>query len=235
VLVFIVVFLFVGCDTNKEGAPSSAPTVEETYQLLQTTNVGYPPYDDPNYSSFYSSGIYIIDFFIMFANMYLGPDMPWQGSDGSYSFSYSYGTESFTVTLTVVWDSDRSMWHYTLLLDGTYDTGSGIETFNNYTVFDLYAKPDGSEGEVTFYTFDSTSDYLNVSWIKDSTYITFTMTMVYDTNTYTITLKETIPVFDPTQGEGDGEYVSESGILEIDDGSGSPDVITWGSNPPSLS
>jgi len=234
VLVSIVVFLFAGCDTTKQGAPSSPPTVEQTYQLLQTTNVGYPPESDPSYGEFSNYfGIFIIDLFIMVANMYLDPDaFPWQGSDGSYSFSYSYGDTSFTVTLTVVWDSGRGMWHYTLVYDGTYDTGSGIEAFNNYTLFDLYAKPDGSEGEVTFYTFDSTSDYLSVSWIKDSTYITFTMTMVSGTDTYNITLKETIPVYNETQGE----YVSESGIIKIEvSGVAEPTIISWGSNPPSLS
>ncbi len=230
-LIFIVLFLFAGCNTNKEGAPGSPPTVEETYQLLQTTSVGYPPDTDPYYESFYYSGVFLIDVFISAVNLYLDPSFPWQGSGGSYSFSYTDGETSITVTLTVVWDGDRGMWHYTLVFDGTIDTGSGIETLNDFTAFDLYATPDGSEGEASFYTFDSANDYFNVSWTRDSTYITFTMVIVYEPDTYTITLKETIPVFSETQGE----YVSESGAIEVQENEQPPTTIFWGSNPPSLS
>jgi hypothetical protein len=229
-LAAIVVFLFAGCDTNN-GAPSAPPTVEETQQLLETTNVGYPPDTDPNKETFYYSGIYIIDLLIFAANVWVDPDVPWEGSDGTYSFIYSEGTASLTITLTIVWDSSREMWHYTLVFDGTYDTGSGIEALDNFTVFDLYAKPDGSEGDVTYYSFDSASEYVTIKWIKDSTYITFNMTLVESSSTTIFTLKETIPVYD----EPTDTYISESGILQVDDGSGSPQSITWGPNPPSLS
>ncbi|UCB44448.1 MAG: hypothetical protein JSV25_09495, partial [Spirochaetota bacterium] len=101
--------------------------------------------------------------------------------------------------------------------------------YSNFKIFDMYASQDGTQGEITFQIPDTPDDYLTVTWNKGDTYITFTMTAEVDLDSFTITLKETIPVYD----SGQGLWVSESGSIRIDDGT---EVFEaeWGPFPPTI-
>jgi hypothetical protein len=212
----------VGCSTTG-GAPGSVPTVEETRNVIKGASVGYPPSsEDPAWDTLFM--VEFIDLFVYLANIYL--EMPgWAGSDGTYTFSYSGEGDDFTITLSIVWDAGKGMWHYTLTLSGTLDS----VVYSNFKIFDMYASQDGSQGEIIFRIPDTPDDYLSVTWNKDATYMTFTMTAEVGPDSFTITLKETIPVYD----SGQGLWVSTSGSIRIDDGT---DVyeVTWGPDPPSI-
>ena len=215
------VFVFTGCPSDS--APGTTPTVEETRQVIQGASVGYPPQTDEAYLSF--SGIIFIDLFIMVANLYLDTDIfNYQGSDGTYSVSVSADSDNFTLTLSIVWDSARGMWHYTLTLDGTIYP----DVYDNVTIFEMYASPDGSSGEITFHDPDSPGDYLSVTWSKGDIYITFTMTAEVDGESFTITLVETYPFYDPAEEQ----WTSASGRIRIESPP-DPDVDeVWGLSPP---
>ena len=213
------VFVFTGCPSDT--APGTPPTVEETRQVIQGANVGYPPEGEADALTAFSM-IYFIDLFIMVANIYL--EMPgWQGSDGTYTFSYSVEGDDFTLTLSIVWDAGKDMWHYTLTLDGTLDA----VVFVNFEIFEMYASQDGSSGEITFYDPDSLTDYLSVTWDMGDTYITFTMTAQFESDSFTITLVETPPYM---VGE---VWTSDSGRIKIESPPG--EIIfneEWGLDAP---
>ena len=220
-ILFTSIFIFVGCPSDS--APGATPTVEETRQVIQGASVGYPPKGDPANETF--GMISFIDLFVMVANLYLDTEIfDWQGSNGTYSFSYSYGGDDFTLTLRIVWDEAKGMWHYTLTLDGTIDS----EPFDDFMIFEMYATPDGSRGEIIFHNPDYPDDYLAVTWDKGTTYITFTMSAQFDSDSFTVTLKETIPVYDPV----DEVWRSESGRLRIEVPPDTVEEITWGPSPP---
>jgi len=147
-------FTYIGCSSSSD-AP---PTVEETRQVIEGANVGYPPEDDPAWEAFsmYANMISFIDIFTLYLDTEL---FDWQGSDGTYTFSYSYEGDDFTLTLKIVWDEAKGMWHYTLTLDGTIDS----EPYDNFMIFEMYATPDGNRGEIDFYNPDPDypDDYLS--------------------------------------------------------------------------
>jgi hypothetical protein len=219
-----LLLIIVNCSTD--GAPGSIPTVEETRNVIKGANVGYPPEAEAlAYAEFFT--ISFIDLFIMMADLYLDTDIfAYQGSDGTYSYSYSGGGDSFTLTLNIVWDAGKGMWHYTLTITGTLDT----VVYNNFKIFDMYAAQNGNQGEIIFRIPDTPDDYLSVTWNKGATYITFTMTAEVDPDSFTITLKETIPVFNPVQDQ----WVSESGTVRIEESGQDPIEVSWGPDPPSL-
>jgi hypothetical protein len=212
-------FTYIGCSSSSD-AP---PTVEETRQVIEGANVGYPPEDDPAWGTF--SMILFIDTFTEYANLYLDTEFfNWQGSDGTYTLSFSDGVNDFTLTLSIVWDEAKGMWHYTLTLDGTVDS----EPYDNFMIFEMYATPDGNRGEIDVYIPDPDylGDYLTVTWNKGSTYITFTMSAQFESESFTVTLKETIPVYDGAV------WRSESGRLRIEVLLNDPEEIIWGPDPP---
>jgi hypothetical protein len=215
-----LIFTMIACNTTGV-APGSVPTVEETKAVIQDTRVGYPPSNDPAYQTFIL--ISFIDSFITIANTYL--NFPYQGSDGNYSYSFSGDGDSYTLTLSIVWDAGKGMWHYTLTMSGTIDD----QVYDNFVIFDMYATPDGISGEISFYDPESQGNFLKVDWMKEDPYITFTMTAKIDTDSLTVTLKETIPEYN----SGQGQWVSESGTVSINAG-GEPSNASWGSNPPTL-
>ena len=212
-------FTYIGCSSSSD-AP---PTVEETRQVIEGANVGYPPEDDPAWEAFsmYANMISFIDIFTLYLDTEL---FDWQGSDGTYTFSYSYEGDDFTLTLKIVWDEAKGMWHYTLTLDGRIDS----EPYDNFIIFEMYATPDGNRGEINFYNPDPDypDDYLTVTWDKGTTYITFTMSAQYGSESFTVTLKETIPVYDGAV------WRSESGRVRIEVPPGTDEVFTWGPFPP---
>ncbi|UCB44482.1 MAG: hypothetical protein JSV25_09670 [Spirochaetota bacterium] len=222
-LLGVLLFIYVGCNSTG-GAPGSVPTVEETRTVFKGASVGYPPEAEATaFETFFT--ISFIDLFVYLANVYL--EMPgWAGSDGTYTFSYSDASNDFTITLSIVWDAGRGMWHYTLTLDGTLDS----IVYSNFKIFDMYASQDGTQGEITFKIPDTPDDYLTVTWNKGDTYITFTMTAEVGSDSFTITLKETIPVFDPVQDQ----WVSESGRVRIEESGEDPVEVFWGPYPPSI-
>jgi hypothetical protein len=213
------VFIFTGCPSDT--APGTPPTVEETKQVIQGASVGYPPAGWPDAFTAFSA-IPLIDLIIMVANIYL--EMPgWQGSDGTYSVSISGAGNDFTLTLRIVWDATRGMWHYTLTIDGSIDP----YTYDNVDIFEMYALQDGSSGEITFHDPDSPNDYLSVTWDMGDTYITFTMDAMFDGDSFTVTLVETYPVYVIDQ------WISSSGRIRIE----APPGVTifneeWGPSPP---
>jgi hypothetical protein len=217
-----LLFTLIDCSSTG-GAPGGVPTVEETKAIIQGARVGYPPEEEAGaYGTFLI--IAFIDIFVTIADLYLDTDIfDYQGSDGTYTYSFSGDGDNFTLTLKIVWDSAKGMWHYTLTISGTIDP----QVYDNFVIFDMYATPDGSSGEISFYDPDSLDNYLKVNWIKEDPYITFTMTAEYDTDSFTVTLQETIPEFDA----GQDQWVSESGTVTIDDGQ---DVyeVSWGSFVP---
>jgi hypothetical protein len=213
-------FTYIGCSSSSD-AP---PTVEETSQVVEGANVGYPPEEWTDALEAFSM-ISFIDIFTMYANLYLDTELfDWQGSDGTYTLSYSDGVNDFTLTLRIVWDEAKGMWHYTLTLDGTIDS----EPYNNFMIFEMYATPDGNRGEIDFYNPDPDypDDYLTVTWDKGTTYITFTMSAQFESESFTITLKETIPVYDGAI------WRSENGRLRIEVPPDTDEVFTWGPSPP---
>ena len=222
-LLGLLLFIYVGCNSTG-GAPGSVPTVEETKTVFKGTSVGYPPdSEDPAWVTL--SKVNFIELFVYLANLYL--EMPgWAGSDGIYTFSYSGAGDNVTVTLSIVWDAGKGMWHYTLTLDGTLDS----VVYSNFKIFDMYASQDGTQGEITFQIPETPDDYLTVTWNKGDTYITFTMTAEVDLVSFTITLKETIPVFDPFQDQ----WVSESGRVRIEESGEDPVEVFWGPDPPTI-
>lgn len=216
-ILFTSIFIFVGCPSDS--APGAPPTVEETRQVIQGASVGYPP-DEMAWETLYM--VQFIDVFVFLANQLL--DIPgWQGSDGTYTYHYAEGGDSFTATLTIVWDAGKGMWHYTLSLDGTIED----VVYNDFTIFEMYAAPDGDQGEITLWIAESPGDYFSVSWNKDDTYITFTMTIQYGEDSFTVTLKETLPYYDDELFR----WISERGIVRIDDGVEPPYDVTWGEPP----
>jgi len=237
-LTIIVSFslVFSGCDTGNgaadgNGAPATVPTVGDTSDMVEAANIGYPPEGtgDEFYTDF-EMCTWFIDLFIKLANMYLDADLfDWQGSEGTYTASYAYDGTDITLTLTIVWDSIRSMWHYSFIMDGTVESYEGIETFNNFLVFEMYAKPDGTAGEITFYIFDDPQGYCRITWNKESTYITFTLEIKYEEDILYVTVKETIPYYSTDT------YYSESGSYRIQWDNEAPLEGSWGLNPPELS
>lgn len=213
------VFIFTGCPSDT--APGTPPTVEETKQVIQGASVGYPPEGETAALTAFS-GIPLIDLIIMVANIYL--EMPgWQGSDGTYSVSISGEGADFTLTLRIVWDAAKGMWHYTLTLDGTIDP----DTYDNVDILKMYASQDGSSGEITFYDPDSPANYLSVTWDMGDTYITFTMTAQFESDSFTITLVETPPYL---VGE---VWTSDSGRIRIESPPGESIFDEeWGPAPP---
>ncbi|MBN2324301.1 MAG: hypothetical protein JXQ30_11250 [Spirochaetes bacterium] len=216
-LVCASVFIFSGCPSDS--TPGTPPTVEGTREVIQGTHVGYPPSSyEKEYSTFMT--VSFIDTFIMFANLYL--DMPgWQGSDGTYTYSYAGDGDDFTLTLAIVWNGQKGMWHYTLTLDGTIDT----VTYSNVTIFDLYATPNADSGEVVFRNPDNQDEYLSLTWEKGDPYYTFIMTAYFDSEPFTTTLVETPPYL---VGE---VWTSDSGRLRIVSGEETFNAF-WGDNPP---
>lgn len=213
------VFIFTGCPSDT--APGTPPTVEETRQVIQGASVGYPPEDVEDEELLTAFSFIVIDLFVILANQLL--DIPgWQGSDGTYTYQYSEGDDSFTATLRIVWDAGKGMWHYTLSLDGTIED----VVYNDFTIFEMYAAPDGDQGEITLWIAESPGDYFSVSWDKDDTYITFTMTIQYGEDSFTVTLKETLPYYDDELFL----WISERGRLRIDDGDGFEE-FSWGEPP----
>jgi hypothetical protein len=218
-LVCASVFFFSGC--TSDSAPGEAPTVEKTREVIQGANVGYPPSSyEEEYNTFMT--VSFIDIFITFANLYL--DMPgWQGSDGTYTYSYAGDGDDFTLTLRIVWDGTKGMWHYTLTLDGTIET----VTYPNVTIFELYATPDGDSGEVVFRNPDDQAEYLSLSWEKGDPYYTFIMTAYIEgSEPFTITLVETPPYL---VGE---VWTSDSGRLRIEESGEETLDAYWGDSPP---
>jgi len=196
------VFIFTGCPSDT--APGTPPTVEETRQIIQGASVGYPPESETLALNAFSA-IPLIDLIIMVANIYL--EMPgWQGSDGTYTVSISEEGYDFTLTLNIVWDTAKGMWHYTLTIDGTIDP----ETYENVDIFEMYASQDGSSGEITFYDPNSLADYLSVTWDMGDTYISFTMTAQFGSDSFTITLVETPPYL------VEEVWTSDSGRIKIE-------------------
>jgi hypothetical protein len=217
-LISTLMVIFTGC-TSDTGS-GTTPTVEEARTAIQGANVGYPPDEDPAYSQLTEYGIFFIDLFIQFATMYL--EVPgWQGSDGTYTFSYEGDGDDFTLTLRIVWDGSKGMWHYTLTLDGTLEEVA----YANFTIFDMYAATDGNSGEITFKIPESGEDYLSVTWQKGDPYYTFTMTAQSGPDSFTVTLVETPPYL-----VGD-KWKSDSGRIRIVSGEDTFDA-SWGTPPP---
>jgi len=213
------VFIFTGCPSDT--APGTPPTVEETKQVIQGASVGYPPEGETAALTAFS-GIPLIDLIIMVANIYL--EMPgWQGSDGTYSVSISGDGDDFTLTLSIVWNAGKDMWHYTLTLDGTIDA----VVFDNFKIFEMYAATDGNQGEIILKIPDAQDDYLSVTWNKGDTYITFTMAAQSGSDSFTITLVETPPYL------VEDVWTSDSGRIKIESTPGESIFDEeWGPAPP---
>lgn len=219
-LVCVSIFVLYGCTNDSQ--PGIPPTVEETRETFQSTHIGYPPGEEEAYLEF--AGIFFIDLYIQIASLYL--DLPgWQGSDGTYTVSISGEGTDITLTIRIAWDTSREMWHYTLTIDGTIEP----ETYDNFDIFDMYATADGTKGEIVCRDPDAEDNFLSVSWEKGSPYYTFTLTAQNGSDSFTVTLVETPPIYDP----GEGVWTSERGRVRIEE-TENPVIVdaSWGEPPP---
>jgi hypothetical protein len=233
-ILFIISILFYGCETGK-GGPSDYPTVSETFEMIRTAHIGYPPDADDEFYYTCSYPIILIDIFFEVVNLFLDPEyIEYQGSGGTYTASYSEEGVDLTLTLEITWDSSKEMWHYLYFMDGTIPGETEPIELNNFKLFEMYAKEDGSEGEITFYSYEEPDSYMKINWDIGSTYATFTLyCFTTGEGSFTFLLKETIPYYNELT---EPYYFSESGSwrLELEGEEPIEESGSWGSNPPSL-